>query len=90
MLRISKGFGPARTKTQKLWNRLPSRKFKSIEKVTRVKLALLDAAASLIDLSLPGIRLEKLSGDRAGQYNFRICFDWRNGHAYEVEITDYH
>jgi proteic killer suppression protein len=48
------------------------------------------------DLSLPGLRLEKLAGDRAGQYSirindqFRICFNWRDGDAYDVEITDYH
>ncbi len=82
--------------TEKLCNRLPSRKWKSIEKAVRNRLALLDAATSLRDLSLPGLRLEKLAGDRAGQYSirindqFRICFDWRNGDAHGVEITDYH
>jgi proteic killer suppression protein len=82
--------------TEKLRNRILSRKFKNIENVARMKLALLHAATSLMDLSLPGLRLEKLSGDRAGQYSirindqFRICFHWRNGDAYDVEITDYH
>ena len=82
--------------TDKFLSRLPSRRFKSIENTARIKLALLDAAISLRDLSLPGLRLEKLSGDRAGQYSirindqFRLCFDWRNGDAYDVEITDYH
>jgi proteic killer suppression protein len=91
MIRSCKG-----KETEKLWNRLPSRKFKSIEKTARVKLTLLDAAASLMDLSLPGLRLEKLAGDRAGQYSirindqFRICFAWRAGNADDVEITDYH
>ena len=63
----------------------------------RVKLARLHAADSLNDLaSLPGNRLEKLFGDRAGQYSirindqFRICFYWTNDGATEVEITDYH
>ena len=48
------------------------------------------------DLSLPGLRLEKLSGDREGQYSirindqYRICFEWRDDGAYDVEITDYH
>jgi len=61
-----------------------------------VKLALLNAANSLKDLLLPGLRLEKLIGDRAGQYSirvndqFRICFRWRDGEAHDVEITDYH
>lgn len=82
--------------TAKLLNRLVSRRFKSIENTVRVKLALLDAATSLLDLSVPGLRLEKLSGDRAGQYSirvndqFRVCFHWRDGDAYDVEITDYH
>ncbi|NIS80148.1 MAG: hypothetical protein GTO14_08045 [Anaerolineales bacterium] len=44
----------------------------------------------------PGNRLQKLKGDREGQYSIRIndqwrvCFVWREGHAYQVEITDYH
>lgn len=81
---------------QKLLNRIPSRRFRNIEIAARVKLALLDAATSLRDLSLPGLRLEKLRGNRAGQYSirindqFRICFRWRDGEAHEVEITDYH
>jgi proteic killer suppression protein len=62
-----------------------------------VKLARLHAAESLNDLaSLPGTRLEKLVGDRAGQYSirvndqFRICFRWTNAGAADVEIIDYH
>jgi proteic killer suppression protein len=61
------------------------------------KLVLLDAAESLDDLRVPpGNRLEKLSGDREGEYSirindqWRICFRWEDGDAYEVEITDYH
>ena len=82
--------------TERLWNRLPSKRLKGIEKTARVKLALLDAATSLTDLSLPGLRLQKLKGDRAGQYSirinhqFRICFIWSKGDADDVEITDYH
>jgi len=82
--------------TEKLLNRVSSRKWKNIEKAARVKLALLGAATSLKDLSLPGLRLEKLAGDRQGQYSirindqFRICFRWQNGDAYDTEITDYH
>lgn len=81
--------------TERILNRVPSGKFKNIENAARVKLALLGAATSLMDLSLPGLRLEKLSGDRAGQYSirindrFRICFNWRDGDAYHVEIADY-
>lgn len=57
----------------------------------------LDAAPDLRTLStLPGNRLEKLKGDREGQHcirindQWRICFVWREGHTYEVEIVDYH
>jgi len=73
-----------------------SRKFRNIERAAGVKLGLVNAATSLMDLSIPGLRLEKLIGDRAGQYSirvndqFRICFEWRDGDAFEVEITDYH
>ncbi len=82
--------------TERLWNRQASKRFKNIEKAARVKLALLDAATSLMDLALPGLRLEKLKGDRAGQYSirindqFRVCFKWSNKDADDVEITDYH
>ncbi|WP_322510090.1 type II toxin-antitoxin system RelE/ParE family toxin [Anaerolinea sp.] len=61
------------------------------------KLLILDAAASLEDLRVPpGNRLEKLRGDREGQYSirindrYRLCFVWQDGDAYEVEIVDYH
>jgi proteic killer suppression protein len=61
------------------------------------KLVQIDSADELRDLaSPPANRLEKLKGDRAGQYSirindqYRICFRWKDGHAHEVEITDYH
>jgi proteic killer suppression protein len=61
------------------------------------KLLLLDAAETLDDLrSVPGNRLEKLVGDRAGQHSirindrWRICFRWERENAHEVEIVDYH
>jgi proteic killer suppression protein len=61
------------------------------------KLLMVHAAVSLSDLRVPpGNRLEKLTGDRRGQHSirineqWRICFVWRDGDAYEVEITDYH
>jgi len=79
-----------------LLDRKFSRKFQSIEKVARIRLELLDAATSLRDLELPGLRLEALKGDRKGQHSirindqFRICFEWRDGDAHNVEIVDYH
>lgn len=73
------------------------RRFKGIERVALRKLRQLDAASQLGDLSSPpGNRLEALHGDREGQHSIRIneqwclCFVWRNGDAYQVEITDYH
>jgi proteic killer suppression protein len=58
---------------------------------------MLDAAITLEDLRVPpGNRLEKLVGDRQGQHSvrindqWRICFEWSDGDAYEVEIVDYH
>jgi toxin HigB-1 len=64
---------------------------------TRRKLAMLDGALALGDLRVPPRnQLEKLRGDRQGQYSIRIkdqyrtCFVWRGHDAYDVEITDYH
>jgi proteic killer suppression protein len=58
---------------------------------------MLDAAASLEDLKIPpSNRLEKLRGDREGQWSvrindqWRVCFRWAGGNAHDVEITDYH
>ena len=61
------------------------------------KLEHLDSATSLNDLRfIPGDHLEKLKGDREGQYSirinqqWRIAFNWDENHAYDVEIVDYH
>jgi proteic killer suppression protein len=61
------------------------------------KLRILDAAVNLDDLRVPpGNRLERLKGDRSGQHSirindqWRICFRWKAGDAYDVEIVDYH
>jgi Plasmid maintenance system killer protein len=88
----------ASKETEKLFNReLPKRIPKDIQQAARRKLEILDATEVLQDLRIPpSNHLEKLSGDRKGQYSirinkqFRICFDWRNGDAYNVEIVDYH
>ena len=83
--------------TERLFRRKTVRQFKAIERQALRKLDLLDAAPDLRTLSaLPGNRLEKLKGAREGQHSirindqWRICFVWRGGHAYEVEIVDYH
>jgi proteic killer suppression protein len=68
-----------------------------LQRAAQKKLRLLNAASELASLRVPpGNRLEKLSGDRAGQYSirindqYRICFTWTDGGADDVEITDYH
>jgi len=65
--------------------------------VTRRKLTMLDSAQTIDDLRIPpGNRLERLHGNRQGQYSirindqYRICFEWRGNDACGVEITDYH
>ena len=83
--------------TERLHQRLPSKRFRSIERVAQRKLAQLHAAVELWELaSPPGNRLEALRGDRKGQHSIRINVQWRlcfvrkDGDAYEVEIADYH
>jgi proteic killer suppression protein len=68
-----------------------------VQRAAQRKLKLLDAAVRLEDLrQSPGNRLEKLSGGREGQYSirvndqWRVCFRWVDGDAYDVELTDYH
>lgn len=82
--------------TRALLNRETSRRLASIERTARIRLRQLDSARSLQDLAIPGLRIEKLLGDRAGQYSirindqYRICFRWSDGDAFDVEIVDYH
>jgi proteic killer suppression protein len=85
------------TETERLFRREFVRRFRAIERPALRKLDMLDAASEMRSLStLPGNRLERLKGNRKGQHcirindQWRICFEWRNGHAYEVEIVDYH
>lgn len=72
-------------------------RFRAIERAARRKLLYLSQARTLQDLlAPPGNRLEALKGDRRGQHSvrvndqWRICFRWEDGHAYDVEIVDYH
>jgi proteic killer suppression protein len=74
-----------------------SRKFRGIEEQARKRLRWLDAATSLADLgAIRGNHLEALKGDRSGQHSvrindqWRVCFSWHEGNAYDVEIVDYH
>jgi len=75
----------------------PQKRFKAFERPAYRKLKYLNVAHALDDLRVPpGNRLEALHGDREGQYSirindqYRICFAWRDGSAYDVEIVDYH
>lgn len=82
--------------TEALFDDRPVRRFHSIERQARLKLLWLNAATSLEALRMPpGNRLEALKGERKGQCSIRIndqwrvCFRWREGHAYDVQIVDY-
>lgn len=84
--------------TEKVFLREKSRRLSAaFQRLAQRKLAILDAVESLEELRVPpGNRLEKLGGDREGQRSirvndqWRICFRWSEGDAYDVEITDYH
>ncbi len=84
--------------TEKIFHRRRSRKLpQTIQQVALRKLRMLNRAMTLQDLRVPPANhLEKLSGGRAGQHSirvndqWRICFEWKNGDAYKVEIVDYH
>ena len=84
--------------TERLFQRQFLRRFPAgLHRFAWSKLAILDAAERLDDLRVPpGNRLERLAGSREGQHSIRIndqwrvCFRWHEGNAYEVEVTDYH
>jgi proteic killer suppression protein len=84
--------------TEKIYHRYRSRKLPpDIQQVALRKLRMLNNAVTLADLRIPPAnRLEKLRGERKGQHSirinerWRICFEWRDEDAYEVEIVDYH
>jgi proteic killer suppression protein len=84
--------------TEKVLERNRSKRLPAdVQRRAHRKLLILDAAGALEDLRIPpGNRLERLAGDRAGQYSirindqWRICFRWERGDAHDVEITDYH
>ncbi len=72
-------------------------RFRAIERSARRKLLILHRARTLDELMVPpGNRLEALRGTRKGQHSirindqWRICFRWRSGDAFDVEIVDYH
>lgn len=83
--------------TEALFEGRSPRRFRAFKDVAIRKLTYLEAAKELRDLKAPpGNRLEKLKGERAGQYSirvndqWRVCFEWTNSDPAEVEIVDYH
>jgi len=84
--------------TQKIFERTRSARLPNdIQRTAYRKLLMLHNAYSVDDLRIPPAnRLERLKGERNGQYSirindqWRICFKWDHGNAYEVEIVDYH
>ncbi len=84
--------------TENIFRRQRAKGFSQVvQRAALRKLVILDAAESLDDLRVPpGNRLEKLKGDRRGQYSirvnnqWRVCFAWSDGDAHDVEMTDYH
>lgn len=84
--------------TRKIYQRQRSRKLPpEIQQVALRKLRMLNNAITTLDLRVPPAnRLEKLSGEREGQWSIRIndqwrvCFKWQGSDAYDVEIVDYH
>lgn len=84
-------------KTELLFAGANIKEFSGFRKIAERKLTMLDSASTLKDLLAPaGNRLEKLKGNRAGQYSirindqWRICFVWKDDGPHEVEIADYH
>lgn len=83
---------------ERIFNRQRVKRFSlSVQKLAQRKLDLIEGADLIEDLRTPpGNRLEKLSGNRKGQYSirvndqWRICFRWKSGQAADVEIVDYH
>jgi toxin HigB-1 len=84
--------------TEKLWRSGRCRSLPgTLQRRAFMKLAILNAAVALENLQVPpGNRLESLRGDREGQHSvrindqYRVCFVWREGNAFDVEIVDYH
>ena len=84
--------------TERIFKRLFSSKLPTnIQRIAFRKLRMLDKAQDINDLRIPPAnRLEKLKGNRTGQHSirindqWRICFEWHNSDAFEVEIVDYH
>jgi len=88
----------ASSESEKVWNGIKSKKFPiAIQNIARRKLRMINNSTNIVDLRIPPAnRLKKLKGDLKGKYSirindkYRIIFNWKSSHAYEVEIIDYH
>lgn len=85
------------SETKELFETGTHYRFRAFERVALRKLDMINAAINCETLRIPpGNRLEALRGDREGQNSirindqWRICFRWDNGHAWDVEVVDYH
>jgi len=83
--------------TEQVFHHRHSRRYAAIERVALRKLRQIHRVSTVEQLYSPSAnRLERLKGDRKGEWSlrinsqYRICFEWRNGDAYNVEIVDYH
>jgi len=83
------------SETEKIYKQQRSRRYGNIQRAAFRKLILLEAMTALSDLTGAGNSLEALRGNRKAQHairineQFRLCFLWKNGKAYNVEIVDY-
>lgn len=83
---------------EQIWGGQVSRRLpRDMQRVARRKLRMINNAQSLVDLRIPPAnRLERLKGRRKGQHSIRVndqwrlCFEWKRGDAYGVEVVDYH
>jgi proteic killer suppression protein len=92
---LIRSFRDAETET--IFQQRFSKRFQAIEKIAIRKLFQLNWATTLRDLAaIPGNQLEALKGGRQGQHSvrindqYRVCFRWEDGDAFDVEIADYH
>ena len=95
---VISSFAKTLTKTERIWNGLHSKRLPAdLESRALDKLKMLNRAKTFDDLrNPPSNQLHELKEDRAGQHSiringqWRICFRWKDGNAYDVEIADYH
>jgi len=82
--------------TERLFNQERVRRFQAFERIALRRLLVLNQARTLNDLRSVGLGLEALKGDRLGQHSirinrqYRVCFVWKTGDAFNVQIVDYH